>query len=72
MWSMPKLIIGCASGYAESTGSKAKGINRYPDQYLYEDLGLVRLPGLTREPAVGEGMSACPRAGCVKCASPVR
>jgi RNA-directed DNA polymerase len=25
-----------------------KGIKRYPDQYLYETLGLVRLPGLTR------------------------
>ena len=25
-----------------------KGIIRYPDQYLYETLRLVRLPGLTR------------------------
>jgi hypothetical protein len=25
-----------------------KGISRYPDQYLYETLRLVRLPGLTR------------------------
>jgi len=25
-----------------------KGTKRYPDQYLYETLGLVRLPGLTR------------------------
>lgn len=27
---------------------KGKGIPRYPDQYLYENLRLVRLPGLTR------------------------
>ena len=27
---------------------QGQGFNRYPDQYLYEDLKLVRLPGLTR------------------------
>jgi hypothetical protein len=28
---------------------KGKGTTRYPDQYLYETLRLVRLPGLTRD-----------------------
>jgi hypothetical protein len=27
---------------------QGKGIIRFPNQYLYETLGLVRLPGLTR------------------------
>ena len=27
---------------------QGKGISRFPDQYLYENLRLVRLPGLTR------------------------
>src|SRR4030088_795543 len=33
-----------------------KGIIRYPDQYLYETL----IAGADAQPAVGEGMSACP------------
>jgi RNA-directed DNA polymerase len=27
---------------------QGQGFNRFPNQYLYETLGLVRLPGLTR------------------------
>ena len=44
---------------------QSQGFKRFPNQYLYETLKLVRLPGLTRN-LHGEGMSACPRAGCAK------
>ena len=46
---------------------RGTGWSRYPDQYLHEELGLIK-PQLS----VGERMTSCPRAGCGKSACPVR
>ena len=36
-------VQGCASGCVVSTNVWNRGVTRYPDQYLYRELGLVRL-----------------------------
>ena len=41
---------------------KSRGTSRFPDQYLHEVLGLVRLSAKGAELPVGERMSSCPRA----------
>ena len=51
---------------------QGRGSSRYPDEYLYQELGLVRLRLRDAQLSVGERMSPCPRAGCGKSARPVR
>ncbi|MEF8770199.1 group II intron reverse transcriptase/maturase [Candidatus Accumulibacter contiguus] len=48
------------------------GWARYPNQYLYEKLGLVNLPARTHDLPWAKSMMSCPRAGCGKSARPVR
>src|SRR5271165_5064179 len=48
-----------------------RGLTHYPDEHLYQHLGLIRLSMLP-ELSVGESMMFCPRAGCASCACPVR
>ena len=68
----PRRVIGSASGCARSTRCRSREYARFPDEYLYEKLGLVRLRGVDAQLPVGESMSPCPRAGCGKSARPVR
>jgi hypothetical protein len=51
---------------------RSRGITHYPNEYLYQQLGLIRLPMLPQHLRWGEGMMFCPRAGCVSSACPVR
>ena len=45
--------------------------SRFPDQYLEQRLGLVRLQERNAQLSVGERMNPCPKAGCGKTARPV-
>ena len=51
---------------------EGRGTSRFPDAYLHQTLGLIRLEGRTTQLRVSERMSPCPRAGCGKSARPVR
>jgi len=50
---------------------RGRGRSRYPDSYLYETLGLVRLEVLARGFPWAKGVSPCPKAGCGRTARPV-
>ena len=51
---------------------RGRGTSRYPDDHLYQQLGLVWLSQLTRNFPWAKGVSPDPRAGCGKTARPVR
>ena len=50
---------------------RGRGTSHYPDSALYEALGLVRLPVLTRSFPWAKGVRPSPKAGCGKPARPV-
>jgi len=50
---------------------RGRGTSRFPDKYLYENLGLVRLSARTRNFPWAKSVSPCPKAGCGQSARPV-
>ena len=50
---------------------RGRGYTEYPDQHLFNDLGLLNLTKLRRH-ARTRTLESCPRAGCGKSARPVR
>jgi group II intron reverse transcriptase/maturase len=51
---------------------RGAGTGHFPDEYLYDTLGLVELARRTRDFPWAKRMSPCPRAGCGRSARPVR
>jgi group II intron reverse transcriptase/maturase len=49
-----------------------RGTARFPNEYLYKHVGLLRLSDRTRTLPAGVRVNPCPRAGCGKSARPVR
>ena len=52
-------------------GQRGTGYRQYPDEYLYQKLGLYALPRPTCRPAEREGLTSQVKAGCRKSARPV-
>src|SRR5205085_4889072 len=50
---------------------RGRGYTEYPDEHLFNDLGLLNLTKLRRH-ARTRTLESCPRAGCGKSARPVR